>query len=315
MGDSPHAASIHILDDDSILNVFHIYRSSILCEDEDEDARLVGGNSPWVSEHWWYKLAHVCQRWRNLILGSASYLGLCLVCTKGTPVADMLAHSPSLPLVIDHLDEYHNIAAEDEEGTILALKQRHRVRRVRLQMPVADLQRLIVSIDEEYPILEYLLIMHRDNSTALIFSETFQASNLRYLALVGFTLPVGSRLLTTATGLVTLYLVMEHPSTYFQPITLFRWLSLMPQLEMLAILFFSVVPSFDVETQLAHTPTMAPVTLPNLHRFRFLGVSAYLDALVHRITAPRLETLEIYFLDQRTFSVPCLLRLMETTET
>ncbi|KAI0276410.1 hypothetical protein BGY98DRAFT_986246, partial [Russula aff. rugulosa BPL654] len=52
------------------------------------------GRGYWVEERWWYRLAHVCQRWRNLILGSATYLGLCLVCTYGTPVADMLAHSP-----------------------------------------------------------------------------------------------------------------------------------------------------------------------------------------------------------------------------
>jgi hypothetical protein len=169
-----------------------------------------------------------------------------------------------------------------------------------------------VSINEEYPILEYLLIMHRDNGTTLMFPETFQAPHLRYLALVGFSLPIGSPLLTTATGLVTLYLVMDHPSTYFHPNTILRWLALMPQLETLAILFFNAVPNCDVEGQLT---IMTPVTLPNLHRFRFLGVSAYLDALVHRITAPRLEKLEIYFFDQRTFSVPYLLQLMKTTET
>jgi hypothetical protein len=51
---------------------------------------------------WWYTLAHVCQRWRNIILGSTTYLGLSLLCTYGTPVADMLAHSPPLPLVVGY---------------------------------------------------------------------------------------------------------------------------------------------------------------------------------------------------------------------
>ena len=62
------------------------------------------------------KLAHVCQRWRNLILGSASYLDLCLVCTSGKPVADMLTLSPPLPLIIDYDSENGDIGAEDEEG-------------------------------------------------------------------------------------------------------------------------------------------------------------------------------------------------------
>ncbi|KAI0276396.1 hypothetical protein BGY98DRAFT_986184, partial [Russula aff. rugulosa BPL654] len=58
----------------------------------------------------------------RLILRSASYLGLCFVCTYGTPVADMLAHSPPLPLVIDYeRRRRRDITAEDEEAVILAL--------------------------------------------------------------------------------------------------------------------------------------------------------------------------------------------------
>src|ERR1700761_6650612 len=164
MGNSPWT-SIHILDDDSLLHVFNLYRPFLLGEDEDDDARLWGGEGNWVQGRWWYKLAHVCQRWRNVILGSASYLDVCLVCTYGTPVADMLAHSPPLPLVIDYLSKV-DITAEDEEGALLALKHPDPVRRVRLFMPVTNLQRLIVTINEEYPTLEYLVIarLSRDNS-------------------------------------------------------------------------------------------------------------------------------------------------------
>ena len=99
---------------------------------------------------------HICQRWRRVILGSAPYLGLSLVCTYGTPVADMLAHSLPLPLDFDYFDEGVGISAEEEEGAILALKQYNRVRRVRLGMPVTSLQKLIMSMDDEYPILEVL---------------------------------------------------------------------------------------------------------------------------------------------------------------
>ena len=91
--------SIHILDDYSLLNIFYLYRPFIL--GEDINIRFAGGED-WVGERWWYRIAHVCQRWRSLILGSASHLGLFLVCTHGTPVANMLAHSPPLPLVIDY---------------------------------------------------------------------------------------------------------------------------------------------------------------------------------------------------------------------
>ena len=317
MGNRTHTTSIHILDDDSLLNLFYLYRPFLLGEDEDEDARVIGGNRQWAGERWWYQLSHVCQRWRNLILGSASYLGLSLVCLEGTPVANMLTHSPPLPLVIDYnVDEYRDITAEDEEGMIFALKQRDRVRRVRLRMPVAILQKLIMVIDEEYPILEYIVAMPQieDYSPILTFPETLQAPHLRHLTMTGFTLPIGSRLLTAAVGLVTLCLIMVHPHTYFHPNTLLRWLSFMPQLETLMILFVFNNPNRDLEGQLTHTPIIAPVTLPNLRYFMFRGVSDDLEALVHWITTPRLEKLRVIFFHQFTFSVPHLLEFMNTTK-
>ncbi|KAF8482887.1 hypothetical protein DFH94DRAFT_691051 [Russula ochroleuca] len=317
MANSPYTPSIHILDDDSLLNVFYLYRPFLLGEDQDDDVRLFGGKGC-VRGRWWYKLAHVCQRWRYLMLGSSLYLGLSLVCTKGTPVADMLANSSPLPLDIEYRN--CNIAAEDEEGTILALKQRDRVRHVSLKMSASTLQKLIVSIEEEYPILECLVICTRieddreDNSTILTFPETLHAPHLRHLVLTGFALPIRSRLLTTAVGLVTLCLITDHPSAYFHPNTLLQWLSFMPQLETLAILFGFTVPNLDAERQLTHTPITTPVTLPNLHHIVFRGVSTYLEALVRRITTPRLEKLHIRFFHQHWLSVPRVMQLMNTAE-
>jgi hypothetical protein len=224
----------------------------------------------------------------------------------------MFAHSPPLPLVIDYSDENRDITEEDE-GAILALKHRDRVRHVRLHTPVTSLQKLIAAMDEEYPILEYLIIAPplEDTSTVLILPETLQAPHLRHLVLVGFALPIGSRLLTTAVGLVTLCLYMDDPSTYFHPNALLHWLSFMPQLEMLVIFFFFPVPNREIERQLTRTPI---ITLPDLRVLWFRGVSAYLEALVHRITTPRLEELQITFYNQLTFSVPRLVQFMSTTE-
>jgi hypothetical protein len=166
-------ASIHTLDDDSLLHVFYLCRPFLRGRDDTADWRYNG--------RWWYALAHVCQRWRNIVLGSASYLGLSLLCTYGTPVADMLAHSPHLPLVIGYFMKDRNLTTEDEEGIILALKQRDRVRRVRIGSAVTA--EVFMTMDEEYPILEYLCITlpKEDNSTILRFPETLQAPHLRHL--------------------------------------------------------------------------------------------------------------------------------------
>ncbi|KAI0282460.1 hypothetical protein BGY98DRAFT_85611 [Russula aff. rugulosa BPL654] len=313
---SPRITSIHILDDDSLLNVFHLYRPFFLGEDEGNSDRLTGGRKAWVQGSWWYRLAHVCQRWRNLILGSASYLRLSLVCKSGTPVENMLANSPPLPLTVDYCSE-DGITTKDEEGILLALEQRHRVRQLRLIFPVQNLQKLVMAIDEEFPILEYLILgppMEFLDNTALMLSETLQAPNLHHLTLGGFACPIRSRLHLTATGLVTLCLITHHQFAYIQPNVLLEWISFMPQLENLAILFNFPVPNRDVERQYIHTPITTHITLPNLRLFWFRGVSAYLEAVVCRITTPRLDNLEIRLFEQLTFSIPRFTQFMNTTE-
>ena len=53
MGNSPHLASIHILDDDSLLNVFYLYGPFLFGEDdEDEESQFYGGGQRWVRGRW-----------------------------------------------------------------------------------------------------------------------------------------------------------------------------------------------------------------------------------------------------------------------
>ena len=233
----------------------------------------------------------------------------------------MLAHSPPLPLIVDYSDGNDDMTEDDEEGEILALKQRDRIHRVRLFMSVTCLQKLIAVMDEEYPILEYLIIepLSEDGSTILtLLPKTLQAPNLRHLSLACFAPPIVSQLLTSSVGLTTLCLFndvfMNDPSTHANPNVLLRWLSFMPQLETLVISFFFAVPDDEIERQLTHAPIITSVTLPNFRLLRFCGVSAYLEALVDRITTPRLEKLKIEFFHQFTFSIPRLLQFMSTSK-
>jgi len=227
----------------------------------------------------------------------------------------MLTHSPPLPLTVDYIGE-DGITAEDEEGLLLALEQRHRVCHLRLVFPVQILQKLVMAIDEEFPILEYLIVSRSmKHSTVLMLPKTLQAPHLRHLMLRGFACPIRSRLHPTAVSLVTLYLEIDHQSAYFAPNILLQWISFMPQLESLEILLSFPVPNRDVDRQLTHPPITTHITLPNLRSLWFQGVSAYLEAVVCRITTPRLENLRIFFFQQITFSVPRLPQFMNTTET
>ena len=243
---------------------------------------------------------------------SASYLDLCLLFTPGTPVADILAHSPPFPIIIDHFhtDNGDYMTANDVEGIILALEHRDRVRRIRLRTSILIMEKVIVPMDGEFPMLEYLCLAPMHNMDFL-FPKTFQAPQLRYLLLVDFACPIGYPLLSAATGLVALSLVHIPPSTYFQPDELLHRVSLMPQLEILWIGF-----DFGHYVDLDVTPmhNVAHISLPHLRFFHFGGFNAYSEALLSRITAPHLEVVRIALRDEQTFSVPFLLQFMSTSE-
>src|SRR6266851_2525520 len=305
MGNRPHHPFIHNLDDDSLLIIFIFCRPVLIDEDENDDERILQGGN-WARERWWYKLVQVCQRWRHLVLASASYLDLCLVCTYGTPVADMLAQSSPLPLIINYPRNYprDQVTAEDEEGVVLALQHRNRVRRIRIQMPASNLERLIAAIDGEFPVLEYLYF----ELPGLMFPETLQAPRLRHLILLNMTIPMRSPLLITCVGLVTL--ALQDASAYFSPNNLLQRLSPMHHLESLSIFLDPLFPNWRIERQLLLTP----ITLLNLRWFRFDGPNAYLEALLLQITAPLLEKIHISSTYPRTFRLPCLLQFMNATE-
>jgi hypothetical protein len=229
----------------------------------------------------------------------------------------MLAHSPPLPLVLDYFNIFGGIAVEDEKAIILALKQRDRVRRVRLGMIVRYMLKLIMAIDKEYPVLEYLRMettVWDLTGTIAMLPETFQAPRLRHLLVSGFTLPMGSRLFMTAGGLVRLTLDVGHPFSYFQPNILVQGLTFMSQLEKLLIVFFAPVYGQGVEGQVMHMPISSHVRLPNLRWTEFQGVTNCMEAVVRWITTPRLEELRIQFFKPLNFSIPRLLHFMKTTE-
>jgi hypothetical protein len=230
----------------------------------------------------------------------------------------MLANSPPVPLIIDHIDdEYDVLTPEDEEGIIFALQHRDRVRRIRLRKSVSKMQKLIIALDGEFPILEFLLIDHQryhrpviNYITNLKLPETFLAPHLRQLVVDNFATPIESPILTTMVNLVTLSLGKIPSSGYFHPNALLQRLFLLPQLETLWITFNCYSSRHGVERQLSRTPIMTPVALPNLRWLGFGGTSAYLETLLPWITTPLLQTLHVRLFNRMIYSIPHLRQFM-----
>ena len=196
---------------------------------------------------------------------------------------------------------------------MLALKHRDRVRRIRLRISIS-MEKVIVLVDGEFPMLEYLCIGPFHN-TWFPFPKAFKAPQLRHLISFNSTCPIGSPLLSSAAmRLVTLSLVNIPPSTHVQPDELLQRVSLMPQLEILWIeldRFFSE-HYFNLGVTDAHNATH--ISLPNLRFFQFGGFTAYSEALFSHITATHLEVVRILFWEEQTFSVPYLLQFMNASQ-
>jgi hypothetical protein len=286
-----------------LLNIFDLYRLPDPDDYYDENGAVA------ISyRQWWYKLAHVCRLWRNLILESPSRLDLHLFCTVGVPVADMLAHSPPLPLTISYEVDWV-IQPEDESGIFLALSHRDRVRHIYLCH--VNMEKFVRVMDDQFPVLERMYI---ESLTDVALPVTFQAPNLRHITLVMVSLPIGSPLLTTTpTGLVTLSLrsLEASESAHFTP-SYILGLSLLSQLENLFIGFRPPFSNHDIERQRHQTLNM--ITLPNLRWFCFSGPSIYLEVLVARIRAPSLNKLHVHLFDQPPFIIPPLLQFVQTSK-
>jgi hypothetical protein len=255
------------------------------------------------------------------VLESATHLRLALVCARGTPVADMLKHSPPLPIIIDHVDQDYDITEEDENGIIHALQHRDRVRRIRLRKSAPILDRLVSALDGDFPILDFLFVRSQQHvrpaikhDMTLKFPETFRAPSVLDLLLMHFYISIGSPLLTDMRNLVTLSLNLIPSSAYFHPDALLQRLSGIPQLKILGIIFNSPFCSRDIERQSSRIPRTTHVTLPNLRWLGFKGASAYLEALLSHVTIPLLEKLQVYFFSQLSYPIPHLQQSMTAAE-
>jgi hypothetical protein len=290
------------LNDDILLGIFNCYR----LDDEYH----------WNYRLGWCRLSHVCQRWRHLIYECACHLGMHIECTNGVPVVDTLDHLPPLPLVVDygHRRRGGILTGKDELGIYHALRFHGRVRRINLDLPLSIFHKVLVLMDECFPILERLsLSFETENSISLTLPKAFLAPNLHHLSLSNIRPPQRLRLLTSTTLLVTLHLGNIRTSGYYRPRLLVARLQSLPLLEALSVKSSTPISHPSTERELLGEQG-APVTLPNLKKLRFEGACAYLDSLVAQIRAPLLDQLHITLFNRIAFALPHLFHLINITE-
>ena len=285
-----------ILPNDILLEIFNHCREDILCS--------------W----WWEPLAHVCQRWRQIIFDSPQSLHLMVSCNGKTPTRTSLDIWPPFPIAITYFPRGVYIHCED--NIIAALEHRGRVSQITFHRLRGHESKIIFDVlREPFPALTYLHISCTSNRPMPppFFPEQFLggcAPHLRSFSLGGVRFPKFPEAVLSASHLVTLRL-WDIP-TYdgsISPEAMATSLVAWPNLKDLYIQFQHPHSRHQISLP---PPTRA--VLPALTYIHLSGASDYLDDLVSRIDTPLLERLEIYFLADHILDIPELQKFIDRTE-
>ena len=258
----------------------------------------------------WHVLAHVSQRWRQVIFASPFRLKLQILCTFGTPVRKNLDIWPTFPIVIRYTSQ---IEGTDEDNIIAALDHPDRVSAVSLLLTGQQLRKMATVMQEPFPSLRHLFLeayKSNESDVPVLPSEFLGIStpHLQTIKLDGIPFPSLPALLLTSADLVTLHLVNIPQTGYIPPEAMVAALATLNRLEDLHFAFLSPASCPD---QIRLLPITRSV-LPALTSFEFRGVRGYLEDFMARIDAPRLHTIWIYYFNQLVdFEVPQLCQFID----
>ena len=243
----------------------------------------------WNSNKGWFKLAHVCREWRQVVLTSPSRLRLWLLFTNhrfGRSIA--LGSLPPLPIAIHDKRDSIFWPSEEQHRLISGLAHPDRVCAIAFNMPYQTWDpnsKMLAAVSQPFPALESLELYcpRRLGSTPPPFLAG-QAPHLRHLKFLGIIADL-YRILPYTKSLVDLTLGL-HIIT-FSPLEtqLLAHLQDVSSLRRLKV---------EMDGPLNAPPSeRGEVYLPSLTYFSFTGVLALLDALIAGLMAPSLQEFRI----------------------
>jgi hypothetical protein len=289
-----------MLPDDVLLEIFDFY------VDKDFEPSEKQTMEKWIT------LAHVCRRWRTVVFQSPHRLNLRLICTPKTPARDTLDIWPPLPLIIHNVDDIFDDKPSSVDNIIAALERNDRVCQIKLKRVTSSEFEYIMdsaAINKPFPELTHL----RLSGTGLesILPDSFlggTAPRLRSLELDGVPFP--AKLLLSATHLVRLDLLYIPSSGYIPPEAMVTSLSALTSLEFLRLRFRYPRPRPALEGRRLPPPPLTRSILPRITEIRFKGASEYLEEILARIDAPRLNKMHISFFNQIIFDTQQLFQFI-----
>ena len=261
----------------------------------------------------WHMLVHVCRRWRCVVFASPRRLNLQLLCTTKRPMMVTLDVWPSLPIVIYSVAT--RIPPRGMGNIIAALRQHDRVSKINIEYVPIWILAIFAAMTVPFLSLTELKISSGYDVAPIVLDSFLGGSTpqLRTLMLDGIPFPGLGKLLLSTSNLVDLELRRIPRSGYISPQEIVAGLSASIRLKKLALEFQS--PRSQEDQASWHLPQAphTPIALPALNTLVFKGGSRYLEAIVSRIDAPLLDSLEVTFFSQPIFDTPLLRHLISRT--
>jgi hypothetical protein len=215
-----------------------------------------------------------------------------------------------LPLLIR--DSEH--PTEDVDEIIAILERSDRVAKIDLfNVNGSELEIVLAAMQVPFPELTFLLLGSSDGMVSVLPNSFLggSAPRLRFLWLDRIPFPGLSKLLLSATHLVTLHLSNIPHSGYISPDAMVTALSTIATLDFLELYFESPRSRPDWATR--RPPPQTRSVLPVLRHFGFKGVCEYLEDFVAYIDAPRLNDLVVTFFNQIVFETPRFIQFVSRT--
>jgi hypothetical protein len=251
----------------------------------------------------------VCHRWRRVVFASPRRLNLQLLCLAGTHARDTLDVWPALPLII----EEGRIPSPGIDNIVAVLERSDRVHQIILTVSNSDFEKVLPAMLVPFPELTILQFRLDGISTPVLqVPDLFlggSAPRLKSFSLNRILFPGLPKLHLSAPHLVRLSFDHIPYSGFMSPESMTAVLSTLTSLE-----YFHLNFQFRSRSDQAsrRSPPPTRFVLHALTSFWFEGVREYLEDVLARIDAPRLESMFICF-DKIGFDTPQFIGFISRT--
>ena len=295
--------TIDLVPDLALIEIFDFYMAEALDYDPFRH-----------NEEAWIILAHVCQKWRDVVFGSPFRLNVRLHFRAGKSVREMLDTWPPLPINI--WGDGGELKLHNMGNIVAALEHNDRIHKIELSCALQSyVQEAFAAMQNSFPSLTELAIIFF-NETAnpivpdlLLSGPVPRLRSLRFRS-IQFPLPVLRNLLLTATDLVEIRIWRIPNPGLFSPEAVVACLSTLTRLEVFELGFRIRCPPY-LGTRLP--PPSTRYVLPALTSLRFFGPRQYLEQFIAPINCPLLNNLDVIFNNQPEWDTSQLAQFVDRT--